>query len=129
MADQKAPAPATAKISIVLLKAGVAPVGGLGGALSNRLGGKAVKRPPNCASGDTHATMPGMPTPVISMLVVIAHPVMMDPASATVLLAKAAWRAASSVAVRLPLALAGRQIPEAGRRNVMAATLGQGGVG
>ena len=84
---------------------------------------------PNCTSGDTYATMAGMPTPVISMLVVMSHPVMMDPTSATDLLAKAAWRAASSAAVRSPLALAGRGIPAAGRRKAMAAMLGWGGVG
>ena len=42
LGDQKVPAPAVAKFSVILLKVEVAPVGGLGRVLSNRLGGNAV---------------------------------------------------------------------------------------
>ena len=42
LGDQKAPAPAAANFSMILLKAEVAPVGGLGRVLSNRLGDKAA---------------------------------------------------------------------------------------
>ena len=89
-----------------------------------------MKWPPACCSGDTYATMLGTPTPVSSIWFVMVHPVMADPTSATVLFAKAACRAALLAASKLPVTLAGRRIPAAGRRNTMAAMArrGVGGV-